>query len=58
MGTKTLAVTMGLGVMVGAVAVLMLPRTSTVRKMADKAASTVEEAAGKMSTKLTDAMDM
>lgn len=58
MGAKTLAVTMGLGVMVGAVAVLMLPRTSTVRKMADKAASTVEEAAGKMSTKLTDAMDM
>ena len=58
MGAKTLAVTMGLGVMVGAVAVLMLPRTSTVRKMADKAASTVEEATGKMSTKLTDAMDM
>lgn len=58
MGAKTLAVTMGLGVMVGAVAVLMLPHTSTVRKMANKAASTVEEAAGKMSMKLTDAMDM
>ena len=38
MGAKTLALSMGLGAAAGAVAVMMLPRTNPVRKLACKAA--------------------
>jgi hypothetical protein len=37
---------------------MMLPRTNTIRKMAYKAAATVEDAACKVGDKLTDAMEM
>lgn len=49
---------MGVGAVAGAVAVMMMPRSNPVRKLAYKAASTVEDAAFKMSDKITDVMDM
>ena len=49
---------MGLGAAVGAVAIMMMPRTNPVRKLAYKAASTVEDAACKATDKLTSTMDM
>lgn len=55
---KGLAITMGLGAAVGAVAVMMMPRHNPARRMAAKAAGKVEDAAWKVSDKLTDAMDM
>lgn len=58
MGVKTLAVGVGVGAVAGAVAIMMLPRTSPVRKLAYKAASSVEDAACRMGDKITDAMDM
>lgn len=58
MGIKALAVTMGVGAMAGAVAIMMMPRTNPVRKLAYKAASTVEDAACRVGDKITDAMDM
>lgn len=58
MGVKALAVTMGVGAVAGAVAIMMMPRTSPVRKLAYKAASTVEDAACRVGDKITDAMDM
>ncbi len=57
MGVKALAVSMGLGAAVGAVAVMMVPRGNPVRKLASKAADTVEDAAAKMSDKLSDIME-
>ena len=58
MGTKAFALSMGLGAAVGAVAIMMMPRTNPVRKLAYKAASTVEDAACKATDKLTSTMDM
>ncbi len=58
MGAKTLALSMGLGAAAGAVAVMMLPRTNPVRKLACKAAGTVEDAATKAGDKLTKSMGM
>ena len=58
MGAKTLALSMGLGAAAGAGAVMMLPRTNPVRKLACKAAGTVEDAATKAGDKLTKSMGM
>ena len=58
MRLKGLAVTMGIGAAAGAVAVMMMPRTNPARKLAYKAASKVEDAAMKVSDKLTQAIDM
>lgn len=58
MGTKAMALSMGLGIAAGAVAVMMLPRTNPVRKLAYKAASTVEDAATKASDKLASSLNM
>jgi hypothetical protein len=55
---KTLALGIGLGAVAGAVAIMMLPHTSPVRKLAYKAATTVEDAACRVGDKLTDCMDM
>ncbi len=57
MGMKSLALSMGVGAAVGAVAVMMMPRNNPVRKLAYKAASTVEDAAMKVGDKITDVMD-
>ena len=58
MRLKGLAVTMGIGAAAGAVAIMMMPRTNPARKLAYKAASKVEDAAMKVSDKLTQAIDM
>lgn len=57
MGMKSLALSMGIGAAVGAVAVMMMPRNNPVRKLAGKAATTVEDAAMKVGDKITDVMD-
>lgn len=58
MKLKGLAITMGVGAAVGAVAIMMVPKTSPARKLAAKAADKVENAAWKVSDKLTQGMDM
>ena len=58
MGMKGLAITMGLGVAAGAVAIMMVPRNSPVRKIATKAANKVEDVAWKMTSKITDELDL
>ncbi len=58
MNLKGLAVTMGIGAAVGAVAIMMTPKNSSARKLADKAATKVEDMAMMMGEKITDKMDM
>ncbi len=58
MKLKGLAISMGLGAAAGAVAVMMLPKQSTARKLVNKAAVTVEDAAWKLGDKITNAIDM
>lgn len=58
MSLKGFAVTMGIGAAAGAVAIMMMPRSNPARKLAYKAASKVEDAAMKVSDKLTQAIDM
>ena len=58
MQVKGLAIAMGLGAAVGAVAVTLLPRQSTARKLVDKTADVVEDAAQQVSNKLMEKMDM
>ena len=52
------AITMGVGAAVGAVAVMMLPKQSTARKLVNKAADAVEDAATAVTDKITDKLDM
>ena len=58
MKMKGIAAAMGIGAAAGAVAVMMMPRTNPARKLAYKAASKVEDAAMRVSDKLTDKLDM
>ena len=58
MNTTGFAITMGLGVAAGAVGVLMLSKNSPARKLADQAAEKVEDAAWKVSKKITQKFDM
>ena len=58
MKLKGWAITMGVGAAVGAVAVMMLPKQSTARKLVDKAADKVEDAAWQLGDKISDALDM
>ena len=57
MSMKTWALTMGLGVAAGAVAIMMVPRSNPVRKIADKAADKVEDVAWKVTDKINHRMD-
>ena len=57
MQLRGLAVTMGLGAAVGAVAILMMPKNNPTRKLASKAALKVEDAAMKVGNKLSDEID-
>lgn len=52
------AITMGVGAVAGAVAAMMLPQKCTVRKLANKAACTVEEAAYSVKEKIDDKLGM
>ena len=56
MKMKGLAITMGVGAAVGAVAVMMLPKQSPVRKLASKAADKVEDAAYSVGEKINKNM--
>lgn len=58
MSVKGWAITMGLGAAAGAVAIMMMPKNSPARKLANKAAVKVEDAAWKVSDKISNAMDM
>ena len=58
MKIKGWAVTMGLGAAAGAVAIMMMPRNNPTRKLAAKAANKVENAAWKISDKLTSEFDL
>ncbi len=58
MGMKGWAVTMGLGAAAGAVGILMMSRTNPTRRLAAQAANKVEDAAWKVSDKLTRKFDM
>ena len=58
MKTTGFAITMGLGVAAGAVGVLMLSKNNPARKLADQAAEKVEDAAWKVSEKITQKFDM
>lgn len=56
MKLKGLAITMGVGAAVGAVAIMMLPKQSPVRKLANKAADKVEDAAYSVGAKINNSM--
>lgn len=58
MGIKGWALTMGIGAAAGAVGILMLSRTNPARRLAAEAANRVENAAWKVSGKLTDTFDL
>ena len=55
---KGLAISMGLGIAAGAVAVMMLPQNCTVRRAVNKAAHKVENAAEKVAEKISDELKM
>lgn len=52
-----LAITVGVGMAAGAVAAMMLPKHSTARKLVDKAADKVEDAANMVSLKIAQKLD-
>lgn len=58
MGVKGLALSLGVGAAVGAVAVLMMPRSNPTRKLAAKAAEKVEDVAWRFTDKITDQWDL
>lgn len=58
MSLKGLAISMGVGAAVGAVAIMMVPKNSTARKLANKAADKVESVAWRVSDKLGSSMEM
>lgn len=58
MSIKGIAISMGLGAAVGAVAIMMMPRNNTTRKLAAKAADKVEDAAHQVSSKLINKFEM
>lgn len=57
MDVKGLAISMGVGAAVGAVAIMMMPKSNPTRKLAVKAADKVEDVACKVSDKLSNKMD-
>ncbi len=58
MHLKGWAITLGVGAAAGAVAILAMPRNNPTRRLAAKAANKVENAAWKISDKLTNEFDM
>lgn len=55
---KGWAISLGIGAAAGAVAAMMLPKQSAARKLLDKAATKVEDAAMTVSDKVMKKMDM
>lgn len=58
MHCKGLILGIGLGMVAGAVAVMMLPGNCMVRKLANKAADKVEDVAWRMGDKINQEFDM
>lgn len=58
MGMKGWVATLGIGAAAGAVAILMMPKSNPTRMLAAQAANKVEDAAWKVSDKLTQKFDM
>lgn len=58
MSIKGWALTMGIGATAGAVGILMMSRSNPTRKLAAQAANKVEDAAWKISDKLTQKFDL
>ena len=54
---KGWALTAGIGAAAGAVAVLMMPRTKSTRRLADKAANRMEDVAWKVSDTINEKLD-
>ena len=57
MKIRGLAIALGVGAAAGAVAVMMMPRNNPARQLAAKAADKVEDAAWRVSNKLTGDWD-
>ncbi len=57
MSLKGLGIAMGVGAAVGAVAIMMTPKNCSVRKLANKAATKVEDAAMMVGDMISDKMD-
>ena len=58
MHLKGLAITLGVGAAVGAVAIMMMPKNNPTRKLAERAADKVEDVASEFSNKLSDRFEM
>ena len=58
MSVKGWAATMGLGIAAGAVGILMMSQSNPTRQLAEETADKVEDAAWKVSDKLTKKFDM
>lgn len=58
MQLKGLAIAVGVGAAVGAVAILAMPKNNPTRKLAAKAADKVEDVTWKLSNKLVDEFDL
>jgi len=57
MDAKGWAITMGLGAAAGAVGILMMSRSNPTRRLAAQAANKLEDAATKVSDKITRKME-
>lgn len=58
MSVKFWAATLGIGAVAGAVAVLAMPKENTARKLAEKAADKVEDAARNVTDKMSQKFDI
>ena len=58
MHLKGLAIAVGVGAAVGAVAILAMPKNNPTRKLAAKAADKMEDMTWKLSNKLVDELDL
>ena len=58
MKLKGWAITMGVGAAAGAIAVMMMPKNSPGRKLANKAAEKVEDVAMQVGDKIANRLDM
>lgn len=55
---KAWAISMGIGMAVGAVAVMMMPQNNPTRKLARKAACKVEDAAYRLGEAVSNKLDL
>ena len=58
MHVKGLALAIGVGAAVGAVAILAMPKNNPTRRLAAKAADKVEDVTWKITNKITDEFDL